>query len=253
MIREEYLRRLIDGCHVDLYLSATDGARIYWPYRMQPVHEASERFRNACEQYIVDSSFKDESIGNREVLETAHALDAEVAVLADVYQDCAATIEAVLEGLDLVDEHAYDGEVMVPLQPPHGECYAALAGQGIDRWAIGGVKDADAETKVAAARAVRERAGFDVSLHGLGFGVTDTLVAAVRETPALLDSLDYSTPVQNAMAVPAEPGAERMSVVAARAAAQLVVDARRLSDYVREPTADDLREEGQQGLEVVGE
>lgn len=252
MIREEYLRRLVDGCYVDLYLSATDGARIYWPYRMQPVHEASKRFRNACERYIVDSSFKDESITNADVLDTAAALDAEAAVLADVYQDCEATVEAILEGLDLYDDHRYEGQVVVPLQPPHDECYRALAGQGIDLWAIGGVKDADAETKLSAARAVREAAGPDAHIHGLGFGVTDTLVEAVREDPALLDSLDYSTPVQNAMNVPTEPGEERMSVVASRAATQLVSDARKLSPFVDEPEPEDLREDGQAGLEVLG-
>lgn len=251
MIREEYLRRLVDEAYVDLYLSAVDGARIYWPWRMQPVHEATKRYRNACEKYIIDSSFKDESITNEDVLDCALDLKAEAAVLADVYQDKDATVEAILEGLDLYDDHPYDGDVMVPLQPPHDECYVELAGQGIDIFAIGGVKDAGDDAKIEAARAVRDRAGDDVTLHGLGFGVTDNLVEAVHEQPELLDSVDYSTPVQTANTVEVAPGSERMSVVASRSAARLVEDLRLMSPFAEEPEAEDLRERGQTGLSEV--
>lgn len=231
MIREEYLRRLVDNAYVDLYLSAVDGARVYWPWRMQPVHEASDRHRNACEHYIVDSSFKDESITNQDVLDTAAALDSEAAVLADVYQDMRGTVDAILDGLELVDDHRYDGDILVPLQPPHDECYAELEGQGIDIYAIGGVKDAPDPTKVRAAKSVRAAAGPNVHLHGLGFGATDPIVTAVRDNPSLLDSLDYSTPVQNANCRDVDAGKERMSVVASRAAATLIEDLRRFSPY----------------------
>lgn len=250
MIRDEYLRRIIDNAYVDLYLSATDGARSYWPYRMQPVHEADTRHRNACEHFIVDSSFSREDITNIDVLDAAASLNAETAVLADVWHDIDATVEAILDGLELADDHRYDGQLMVPLQPPHGDCYAQLEGQGIDIWAIGGVKDAGDKAKLAGARAVRDAAGPDAHVHGLGFGVTDDLVAAVRDDPGLLDSLDYSTPVQNALNEPTAPGAERMSIVSARAITQLIDDARRLSPYVNDPTPEDLRETGQQGIEV---
>jgi len=250
MIREEYPRRLVDQAYVDLYLSATDGARIYWPWRMQPVHEANRRFRDSCESYIIDSSFKDESITNADVLDCAHALEAEMAVLADVIHDKEATVDAVLEGLELYDDHAYDGDIMVPLQAPHDECYRDLAGQA-DAYAIGGVKDASDGEKVAAARSVRDLAGPEVQLHGLGFGVTDTLIEAVRERPGLLDSLDYSTPVQRAMNEPMLAGEERMSVVAAQAAATLVEDLRAVSPYPSEQSAEDRREVGQTGLDEL--
>lgn len=250
MIRDEFLRRITDAAYADLYLSATDGARGYWPYRMQPVHEADKRHRNACEHYIVDSSFSDETITNEDVLDCAASLDAEIAVLADVWHDVDATVEAVLDGLELVDDHCYEGGIMVPLQPPHDECYRRLEGQGIDVWAIGGVKDADGDVKIESSRAVRREAGEDTHIHGLGFGVTDQLATAVRDDPALLDSLDYSTPVQDAINVPTAPGKERMSVVAARAMAELVADARRLSPFADNPTAEDLRSTGQAGLEA---
>lgn len=231
MIREEYLRRLVEGSYVDLYLSATDGARVYWPWRMQPVHEASKRHRNACESYIVDSSIQDESITNEDALDTAHTFDAEMVVLADVWHDKDATVEAVLAGLELYDDHAYTGKIVAPLQPPHGDCYAELEGQQIDVYAVGGVKDADDHTRIKAARTVRNAAGSDVHLHGLGYGATDAIVQAVRDDPGLLDSIDYSTPIQNANGRDVAPGKERMSVVASRAAATLIEDLRKFSEY----------------------
>lgn len=249
MIREEYLRRIIDACYVDLYLSATDGARCYWPYRMMPTHEADKRHRNACERFIVDSAIQREDLGNEDALDKAYALDAEMVVLADVWHDVDDTVGAVLDGLDLLDDHLFGGEVMVPLQPPHDECYRRLEGQPIDAYAVGGVKDAGDDSRIEAAEAVREEAGPDIWLHGLGFGVTDGITAAIRESPELLDSVDYSTPVQNAMSAPTPPGAERMSVVAARASTQLVEDARALSPFATDPTPEDLREHGQEGLE----
>jgi len=250
MIREEYLRRLVDACYVDLYFSACDGARLYWPWRMQPVHEADRRHRNACESYIVDSSFKDESITNVDVLDTADQLDAEVAVLADVWQDKDATVDAILSGLETYDDHSFAGEIMVPLQPPHDECYRELEGQA-DIYALGGVKDAGDDARLSAARSVRAIAGNGVHLHGLGYGTTDAIVEAVRNRPELLDSVDYSTAMQSALNVPVEPGKERMTVAASHAATRLVSDLRRLSPFPSEPTAEDLREKGQSGLDEV--
>ena len=231
MIREEYLRRLVDEAYLDLYLSAVDGARIYWPWRMQPVHEASKRHRNACESYIVDSSFNDESITNEDALDTAARMDAEMVVLADVWHDPEATVEAILDGLDLYDDHAYGGRVIAPLQPPHDDCYLALEGQRIDVFAVGGVKDAGDHARVSGAKAVRTVAGSDIHLHGLGFGATDGIVSAVRDDPALLDSIDYSTPVQSVQDGTIDAGKERLSVVASRAAARLVEDLRKFSPY----------------------
>lgn len=251
MIREEYIRRLVDEAYLDLYLSATDGARLYWPWRMQPVHEADKRHRNACESYIVDSSIQREDITNQDALDKAEQLNAEMVVLADVWHDCDATVDAVLEGLELYDDHAYDGKVIAALQPPHDECYRDLEGQGIDVFAIGGVKDAGDDTRINAAISVRNAAGPDVHLHGLGYGATDRIVDAVRNDPELLDSIDYSTPVQSGNGRDIEPGQERMSVVAMRAASQLIEDLRSFSPYPRDATPDELRDAGQSGLEVI--
>jgi len=251
MIRTEYLRRLTDAAFLDLYVSGTDGARMYWPWRMQPCHEADSRHRDACERYIIDSSFQDESITNIDVLDKADTLDAEMCVLADVWHDKDATVDAILEGLELYDDHPFDGGILVPLQPPHDECYLELEGQGIDVFAVGGVKDEDDRTRVEAARSVRAVAGPEPHLHGLGYGATPGIVQAVQRDPDLLDSIDYSTPIQSGNGSDIAPGKERMSVVASRAAAQLVEDLRKFSPYAKPPAPEDLRGEGQTGLDMV--
>lgn len=251
MIRDEYLRRLTDAAYLDLYVSGTDGARMYWPWRMQPCHEADKRHRNACEKFILDSSFQDESITNIDVLDKAYTINAEMCVLADVWHDKDATVDAILEGLELVDDHPFDGGILVPLQPPHDECYLELEGQGIDVFAVGGVKDKPDEERIEAARSVRRVAGPEPHIHGLGYGATDGIVKALQKDPDLLDSIDYSTPIQSGNGTDIASGKERMSVVAARAAARLVEDLRKFSPYAKPPRPEDLRSDGQSGLEMV--
>lgn len=235
MIREEYLRRLVDNAYLDLYLSATDGARLYWPWRMMPVHEADKRHRNACESFIIDSSIQRDDIGNEQALDKAYQLNAEMVVLADVWHDPEATVERILDGLDAYDDHPYEGRLIAPLQPPHAECYAELEGQPIDIYAVGGVKDASDHTRIQAAQSLRDAAGPDPHIHGLGYGATEGIVSAVRENPLLLDSIDYSTPMQSVQDGTIDAGRERMSVAAARAAARLVEDLRKFSAYPEIP------------------
>lgn len=242
MIREEYLRRLVDAAHVELYLSASDGARIYWPWRMEPPKEASQSYRNACERYVIDSDPLDDDVTERDVLDTAYRLDAEVASLQDVYQDKDATVDALLRGLEVADSHEFDGTLLLPLQEPYAECYREL-GEPDGHWiGIGGLKDGSDAARIKAAKAVR-RVAPDVHLHGFGWGPTDDLAAAIRTQPSLLDSMDYSTPCRS-IPVDMTPGDERMSVTAAYAGARLVRDLREVS-----PHPDELETDGRaQGM-----
>jgi hypothetical protein len=262
VIRAEYLRRLVDAAYVDLYLSAVDGHRIYWPWRMQPPAESSRAYRNACEHYIIDSEPQSPHVGNREVLDEAVRVDADTVLLADYFpfevyeteldpeQDpeawesyqqvtreyanaYTASIHSVCEGLALADDHPFDGGVIIPLQAPHADAVWELPAH--DRYAIGGLKDASASDhrRVDAARAVRDTAP-DAWIHGLGWGATEGVVAALHDDPQLLDSVDYSTPMQTAIQE-VDVGDERMSVQAARAGARLIEDLRRFSPHLTQP------------------
>jgi hypothetical protein len=241
MLRDEYLRRLVDASYIDLYLSGNDGARIYWPWRMQPVHESSKTYRDACESYIVDSSFNKPEIKNKDVLDKAHKVDAEYAVLSDVYQDCEATVDAVLDGLETYDDHQFDGDIITPLQEPFVECYEEIECDTVDYVAVGGLKDKNTQHQIEATNSLRDFAGQEVKIHGLGFtlrgwnGEPNAWVDEINRKPELLDSVDTSSYLQKIVMADYEidKGEERRSVDCVRVAEMLVRDLRRVSEYAK--------------------
>lgn len=157
-------------------------------------------------------------------------------VLADIPGDMEATVTSVLDGLDLLDDHPCDAEPILPLQPPHDDCYRELEGLA-DRYAIGGVVNSSTREQVEAARAVRNASGSDIWLHGLGYGLETprnrygpkSLVYTLNEHPTLLDSLDYSTPAQRALNQPHTAGQHRSLPIAAYSGYVLLEVARLLS------------------------
>ena len=251
MLRDEYLRRLIDHANVQLYLSANDGARIYWPWRMQPPKNACKSYRNACERYIIDSDPLDDSVTTTDVLNSAHKLKAEVASLQDVYHDKDATVDSLLHGFEIADDHAFDGDLLLPLQQPYVYCYEELGRPSNHLIGLGGLKDAPNRERIKAARQLRNHVGPDVWLHGFGWGPTGELARAIRNDGTLLDSLDYSTPVQSVDYSLSTSGDERMSVTAAYAGARLVRDLREVSTHTEQPEPKDLRDKGQSGLDMI--
>jgi len=228
MIREEYLRRLVDASHVELYLSGQDGARIYWPWRMEKEPEASVSYRNACERYAVDSDPQNDEVTNRDALDTAVRVGAEIVSLQDIYQDCTATADKLLEGLEIADSHEFDGELLLPLQQPYAECWEEI-GEPTDHWiGLGGLKDKSDVKRIRGTERFRAVAGYGPRVHGFGWGPNAELAAWIRNNPRMLDSLDYSTPIQSAPMGDTK-GAEAKSVVAAYAGARLVRDLRELT------------------------
>lgn len=245
MLRPEYLRRLVDAAHVELYLSSNDGARIYWPWRMQPPKEARKSYRNACERYIIDSDPLDDSVKAIDVLDCAYQLDAEIASLQDVYQDKDATVDSLLDGLETADDHSFDGELLLPLQQPYTECYAEL-GEPDHLIGLGGLKRGTPYERIEATRQFRDEYGPDPWLHGFGWGVRGELSKTIRQNPDFLDSVDYSTPIQTAIDKVELPGRERMSVQAMYAGVKLVEDLRSVTPYTHESGS--KRPKGQSAL-----
>ena len=230
MLRDEYLRRLIDEAYVDLYLAGNDGARIYWPWRMARENGSlGDRHRNACENYWVDSSIFNSDYQNKEALDDGHKYDAEAVLLADTMGDYEQTVESIHRGLEIAETHPFDGTVIIPLQKPYDACYQEFAGEST-HYAIGGLNRGGDRQRIEAARTVRDVAGDDIHLHGLGWGIGDQLAGAIHDNPDLLDSVDYSTPIQSN--TDAEPGAERASVTAMGAGMRLVRDLRRVTPNV---------------------
>lgn len=236
MLRQEYLRRLVDGAYIELYLSANDGARMYWPWRMQPPKDSRRAYRDACEHYIIDSDPLDDGVDTAEVLDTAFRLDAEVASLADVYQEYDATVDSLLHGFEVYDDHPFDGDLLIPLQKPVAEMYLELGAPSEHMIGIGGLKGASNAERLRSLKSLRDVAGPDVHIHGFGWGIQG-LKREINRNPQLLDSVDYSTPIQTSIKG-VTPGKERMSVQATKAASQLVADLRDVSEYV-EPQAFD--------------
>lgn len=249
ILREEYFRRLVDNAHVELYLSGMDGARIYWPWRMLPPKDATLSYRNACEKFIIDSDPKRDEWTTKDALDAGHRLGAEVVSLADVYQDKNATVDELLEGLEVADDHAFDGALLLPLQYPFDECYAEI-GSPTEHWiGIGGLKNESAVEKLNAAQKMREVVGPDVWLHGFGWGPRGVLAEGIRQDKGLLDSLDNSTPVQNVPYGDSTPGKERKSITAAYAGFELIRDLREVTPHPDSITPEMLRDESQSGME----
>jgi hypothetical protein len=235
LLSGKHLDALIQRSHADLYLAGDENGRIFWPWRVLAADEVSMPNRESCSYLVVDSVFSDPDWGNRDTLEKASDVDADAVILADVYHDPEATVKQVLDGLNIVDDHTWSGDVFLPVQPPVDTSIRSLLNAGVDatahKWALGGLKDASDDQRIAAARRAREELGEGPHLHGLGFGVTDELASALRDSPDLLDSVDSSTSVQNAIQE-TTAGEQRLSAVGALAGADLIAGLRKLSSCV---------------------
>lgn len=235
-MKRDYINRVVEACPLEYYLSANDGVRVHWPFRMQPVHEVKQSYRDDADSYIVDSSFADESITNMDTLDKAESVNADMAMLEDVYLDYDKTVTKLLEGFEIADSHGFNGQILAPLQEPHVECWKEIGEP--DHIAIGGVKDKPASEKVRITQHVRDVVGDDVWVHGLGYGATPEVIQAVRSNPNLLDSMDAQTPFATANDNRVWPGTERMSPVALRSLANLVEACRRMTpEFTDNPDA----------------
>ena len=236
MIRRDYVQRLIDAARVEYYASGNDGGRTWWPWRMGKAcaPEGTHHEPEKCDTFILDSNFSDESVTNEDVLNQAVDIDADAAVLADVYQDAAETVAALKDGLELAQDHAYDGTLVLPLQPPHTRCAQQLTQYTRDVdvwWAVGGVKDEPAAVKIDATRQLRSELGTHAHIHGLGFGVTPELARVIQQNPRLLDSIDNSSAIMNTQATDLTGTKEKMTVMAARATEKRLKNLRMLTPF----------------------
>lgn len=193
---EPYNLERVDRCPIDIYVASN--MPYPYPYKLGKPRHASQKIRDSCETWIMDSGIGDDTT-NKEVLDLAEKYDADFVVACDELHDQEATTESVLEFMDLHDDHDCRATPLIPLQPPHDEHYRELEGFGA--YVLGGVmkkkwySNSEVENLL---HCFRREAGYGPYVHLLGRGGSMDIVRAVASTPGLIQSLDCSTPEQAA-------------------------------------------------------
>ena len=163
-----------------------------YPYKLQKPSTANERVRPTADVFIFDSGIGDE-VSNREVLDTAHAHDADYVIAKDYLHDHDRTTESVREFRRLYEKHPCDAIPMTPLQPPHAEHYRDLP--DADHYVLGGMAtdDVSFQEQRRWIRAFDEGVHDDAYVHALGVGGGSEFIREFAGT-GILDSVDCSTP-----------------------------------------------------------
>ena len=195
-----YFRRLevlLDACPIDIY--AASSLKHPWPYRLQNAAECYPASFWRSQDRIMDSAIG-EDLDNEHVLAEAVEKRATAVVAKDYLHDQEATTESIREFIDLHDPDEHP-PAYVPLQPPYdehvAEVFPIVSESHLDhRYMLGGLANATPVERVDGLLDFRSEIGDIPVAHGLGWGLDDQLVAAVRDEPALLDSVDNSSPSQ---------------------------------------------------------
>ena len=197
--------RLLERCPIDVFVAGIND-RYSWPHRLVSAKEANRpALAETCESLIVDSVISEPYYPAGDVLDAAHALDADAVVAKDWPPEADPSgkgvppADALEHFMSRFVKHDYEGEVIVPVWPPFDHLkLSGVRDDWIDHYALGGMRDLDGEEQVEHVRRFREVAGFDVHAHGLGVGTSPELIGALRRSvergSPLLDSFDISTP-----------------------------------------------------------
>jgi len=193
---EPYNLERVNRCPIDIYVASN--MPYSYPYKLGKPRHADNRTRDSCATWIMDSGIGDDTT-NEQVLDLAEKFDADFVVPCDELHDQEATTEAVLEFMELWDDHSCRATPLIPLQPPHAEHYKDLEGFGA--YVLGGMAGPDVSSSEAVKyiRDFRRDAGYSPYVHALGVGGSMTLVRAVANNPDLIQSVDCSTPEQAAI------------------------------------------------------
>lgn len=234
MVDPSYLEAVADASPVTLY-NAAYMVKCDWPYRIEELKNSSPTVAEKASKYLLDSKISRVSVTNLDVLNRANDIDAECVIPKDYlpfgqydvrdmdtderkrYSSLRrnydthvdASLASFEEFLTAYSSHAYDGEFAVPLQSDHTRSYAdtydeavellAQYGYSTDRiFMVGGIKDAGELQKFDALVELRDHAGPETHIHGLGMGTSLQWARIFREFPNLLDSVDNTTAAHQA-------------------------------------------------------
>lgn len=198
---------------VDIYISGGNG-RFYWPNRLQKAKkdQCTPGVREASQQYMMDSGFEgggvpmEQLINMAEKRQPTYIIPNDTVNTPDVAMRTAIeeTAEKVDRFLTAITETQFSPTVLIPLQPPHDFHYAYLHEHYPEQvhrghFALGGMRDMNPEDQLRHLKQFRDVAGDNAYVHGFGLGASRDMILALRDNPSLLDSVDFSTPQQNAM------------------------------------------------------
>lgn len=222
-----YFRRLetiLAACPVEIY--AASSLKHPWPWRLQNAAECYPASFWRSQHRILDSAITAPELTNQDVL--AHAVERHATAVAakdylpfDAYDgmdltaaqaqaverlrteydtNIEATTASIQEFAEIHDPNIHP-PAYIPLQPPYGEHVQEVApiveGSHLEhRYMLGGLKDAAPKRRIEELLAFRAEVGPEPVAHGLGWGLSDELVLALRDEPDLLDSVDNSGPSQ---------------------------------------------------------
>lgn len=266
-----YLRRLevlLDACPVRIY--AASSLKHPWPYRLQNAAECYPASFWRSQDRILDSAIGTD-ISNADVL--AHAVErhATAVVAKDYLHDPERTTQSIREFVEIHDPEEHP-RAYIPLQPPYEEhitaVYPLVEDSHLDhRYMLGGLATAHPSRRIEELLAFRRAIGPGPEAHGLGWGLDDDLVSVIRDEPALLDSVDNSSPsqaVQNdqvldkhwqARPCPLVDGRYQNTVGGAFEFAMLVQATHRLTEFnddFETVSPAELRDDDQRGLDEIG-
>jgi len=108
--------KVVRGCPIDVY-SASYMHQYSYFYKLQHAGQASEAVRDTCFEYIVDSSFQNDDIGNREVLDKACELHADTVIPKDYPGERHRTRESMKEFISMYEPSEMRPDPMIVVQP----------------------------------------------------------------------------------------------------------------------------------------
>lgn len=214
------LELILDECPIEIY--AASSLKHPWPYRLQKAGDCAPASFWRSQHRILDSNIMDPELTNEEILEEAVEKEATAVVAKDylpfkIYDSreynlpeiteatshWEATLQSIQRFIDLHNPEKHP-PAYIPVQPPYkdhiGEIRDLIQESHLEeRYMLGGLKNAKPEKRIQQAKEAREVVGTEPILHGLGWGLSDTLVKELRTNPELIDSVDNSGPSQAVM------------------------------------------------------
>jgi hypothetical protein len=211
------LEMILGDCPIDIY--AASSLKHPWPYRLQKAGDCAPASFWRSQNRILDSNIMDPELTNEEILKESIEKEATAVVAKDylpfdVYDNRQydlpeitgaptykeATAQSIQEFIELHDPEKHP-PAYIPIQPPYKDHIGEIRDMVQDshlseRYMLGGLKDKSPEERIHQAKELRDLVGTEPHLHGLGWGLSDTLVKELRVNRDLIDSVDNSGPSQ---------------------------------------------------------